>query len=305
MDSSKITIKGRIVFDFKNPNLSGNISACCVLRIPHLKIKQTIKWWASKKVNCFWIDSESLNFLKNIEIIHYVSVTGNKHVKIEEVDKFLYSPYKSRPLVMIAYSFLDEFKQEIDENYVNGESSLRSDVYNFLCHEKFTDVVLKCQDGSLKAHKIVLASRANVFDSLFSNNKPKPQVQTHVVICPFDKDLMSDVLEFMYKGKVVVNNVSMAEKLIKAGEHYELNDLKSACERNMVISSQNAFSTLMYSHSNNLSCLKKRALDFIVMNTKEVSEKGELLELAKSDALVAQLKDIFQIMQLVFSAICN
>ena len=69
--------------------------------------------------------------------------------------------------------------------------------------KKFADIILRVSDGEeFPAHKIILASRSPVFETMFSN--PEFQENKENLICfeDIDSELMKHLLDYIYYGDI-------------------------------------------------------------------------------------------------------
>lgn len=124
--------------------------------------------------------------------------------------------------------------------------SISSDVEKMFEDKAFSDFDLKCNDGEvLKAHKVILAARSQVFHAMLTNDM-KESKEGFVDVCDFDSKVMKEVLRFMYRNKVEELK-EMSQTLIFAAEKYELEELKELCIDSLIASltTGNVFETLL------------------------------------------------------------
>ncbi|KAF4518113.1 hypothetical protein B566_EDAN007814 [Ephemera danica] len=84
------------------------------------------------------------------------------------------------------------------DNHLQNLSCLFENLY---VQQKYVDVTLFCDGGSLKAHKVVLSSCSSYFESIFRDHPCKHPV---VIIHDVKIKEMQMVLEYMYKGELNV-----------------------------------------------------------------------------------------------------
>lgn len=89
-----------------------------------------------------------------------------------------------------------------------------------------SDVTLVCEGGTLHAHKLLLTLRSEMLERMFQNDMLESQNKS--VECTFIYDIMKDLLEYIYIGKVNDCNV---HELFVAADFYGLSTLKSICEQ--------------------------------------------------------------------------
>ncbi|XP_055934690.1 speckle-type POZ protein-like B [Argiope bruennichi] len=92
----------------------------------------------------------------------------------------------------------------------------------------FSDVVLKCGDVSIPAHKNILSVRSPVFEAMFSN----PMKESHkneVSVIDIDETTVRNLLIYIYTGTISDLTDSSAADLLFAADKYQLQDLKTLC----------------------------------------------------------------------------
>ena len=83
--------------------------------------------------------------------------------------------------------------------------------------EKFADLTLVACDKQLRAHKTVLASRSPVLASMIEQNMQNNQL----VMEDVDSDVLAEMLQYMYTGKVVKIS-EFARKLLPLADKVSL-----------------------------------------------------------------------------------
>ena len=81
---------------------------------------------------------------------------------------------------------------------------------------KFSDVILSCNGAEFNAHKSILAARSPVFAAMFEHEMEEKK-QNRVEIIDMDKDVLSEMLKFIYTGKST-NLEKMADDLLAAAD---------------------------------------------------------------------------------------
>ena len=124
--------------------------------------------------------------------------------------------------------------------------------------ETYSDVTLLVNGCEYKAHRNILAVRSPVFAAMFKHDM-KEKLKGIVEISDFDKDVIKEMLRFIYTGKVL-NLDKMADGLLVAAKKYNLDRLKAMCEQAIYtrLSIQNALETLITAVQ-----LKNRTIGFI------------------------------------------
>lgn len=164
----------------------------------------------------------------------------------------------------------DDIDDEAFEN--RCISDLTGGLAKLLTDEKFADVTLKCNDGILKAHKPILASRSDVFERMFYSKML--EAETNEVICKFNVCSMKAFLEYLYSGKLDKTKVTV---LFEAADYYNVVNLKETCEEILMkkLNAENAIPGLILAHTFGRKKLKKHILEYIPKNCKAVvASKG-------------------------------
>lgn len=81
---------------------------------------------------------------------------------------------------------------------------------------KFSDVILNCSGSEFSAHKSILASRSPVFAAMFEHEMEEKK-QNRVEIIDMEKNVLSEMLKFIYTGKST-NLDRMAADLLAAAD---------------------------------------------------------------------------------------
>ena len=96
------------------------------------------------------------------------------------------------------------------------ECRLSDDMNNLFENPNFSDVTLTCGNREFKMHKAILASRSAVFNAMFEHQMLEGK-SNRVQIEDVDSDVMTEVLRFIYTGKI--NNIDkMADLLLPAAD---------------------------------------------------------------------------------------
>jgi speckle-type POZ protein len=81
---------------------------------------------------------------------------------------------------------------------------------------KFSDVILSVNGAEFNAHKSILAARSPVFAAMFEHEMEEKK-QNRVEIIDMDKDVLSEMLKFIYTGRSP-NLEKMADDLLAAAD---------------------------------------------------------------------------------------
>lgn len=137
---------------------------------------------------------------------------------------------------------------------------------------KFSDVTFKIQDSSLRAHKIILATRSPVFARMFDQEMAE-NVLNQVVISDIVPEVFQQILRFLYIGEVPATEMEKhAPELLAAADKYFLQTLKTECEKNLKhrVSIDNCLELFVIADMYSANFLKKEAFQFFRRNSTEV-----------------------------------
>lgn len=156
----------------------------------------------------------------------------------------------------------------------------------FLHDESISDIELILGDKRYPAHKLVLAANSPVFHRMFSHQM-KETLSKEVEIEEMDQEVFEELLKFMYTKKVAKFK-ELAGDLLIAANRYEMEDLKSICEREMIkcVDLENVLDFVRVADSHCAEKLKKHCFCIIMANFSKVVEKEEFKKLIKTHANV-------------------
>lgn len=270
------------------------------LVIPQYGIKNNVVFCADSKN--LWLHPVYVKYLSNFNMFLQITAdsetigTGAIDQKFDIQTIVNSRIMSSRSVVFFNVIFLDSSKQSFDRVGVTGALY---DISKMFFDQKFTDVIIKCEQGNLRAHKLILAARSEVFERMFHGTSLESQ--TGVVKCAFDKGVMQALLEYIYTNIFVTPD---AKQLFEAADYYCLQELKMFCKNILMrnISVENAMSTLLLAEKHNLEDLRQKTLKFIGDNGKAVTRGAEFLNMPSETVSVDQFK---YIVQLVIQSVLN
>jgi speckle-type POZ protein len=99
---------------------------------------------------------------------------------------------------------------------------------------QFSDVILHIGDREFRAHKLILATRSEVFAAMFQH-PTKEKLTNQIEIEDIEPDVFQELLRFMYTGRLSITSMeTMATRLFIAADKYLLVELKMKCENYLV-----------------------------------------------------------------------
>ena len=93
---------------------------------------------------------------------------------------------------------------------------LADDLGSLFDSAKFSDVILSVAGAEFNAHKSILAARSPVFAAMFEHEMEEKK-QNRVEIIDMDKEVLSEMLKFIYTGRST-NLEKMADDLLAAAD---------------------------------------------------------------------------------------
>ncbi|XP_067135103.1 modifier of mdg4-like [Centruroides vittatus] len=87
--------------------------------------------------------------------------------------------------------------------------------------EELVDVILSCEDGEIKAHRMMLSASSPVFRKIFSNSPSQYRI---IFLRDTKYAELKMILDFIYKGEIIVPG-SQLGGLIKTAEALKINGL--------------------------------------------------------------------------------
>lgn len=128
-----------------------------------------------------------------------------------------------------------------------------------------TDIIINASDGSIGAHRAVLASISPVFRSMFSHDLKEKELST-VNISDMSIEACQAFLNYIY-GNIQHDEFLIHRlPLLRAADKYDIEDLKEACHESLLedIDTKNVLERLQNASLYQLSKLKTACLRYLV-----------------------------------------
>jgi len=164
-------------------------------------------------------------------------------------------------------------------------AGLCQDFSELLISEMFSDFTITVGSSVFKVHKNILAARSPVFARMLSTDMV--ETNTNNIDIDAGKDVMQEMISFMYTGKVTdIENLDVPE-LLKLAEMYDLRHLKAMCGNVLLeeLNFENAGATLMMAVTHRAEDLMGATVKFIEENFRRVlpTEGWKLFSVANLD----------------------
>ncbi|EPS72413.1 hypothetical protein M569_02335, partial [Genlisea aurea] len=182
-------------------------------------------------------------------------LTGKFIVYVEFLDLKTASPDGGVP-----YSIWgEEFAQK------QFHESALSSLGRMLSEAIHTDIVINTSDGSIPAHRAVLASRSPVFRSMFSHDLKEKELSA-IDIADMSLETCQAFLNYIYGNARREEFFAHRLALLRAADKYDVSDLKEACHESLVedIDAGNVLERLQNASLYGLPKLKEGCIRYLV-----------------------------------------
>ncbi|GIY18656.1 kelch-like protein 18 [Caerostris darwini] len=152
---------------------------------------------------------------------------------------------------------------------------------------KLCDVILKVEDRSFYAHRIILAGTIPYFHAMFTHDMVE-STQEEITIKEIDPDALELLIHFAYSGKVVITT-SNVQSLLVGSSFLQLNQVREACCDFLKkrLHPNNVLGVQSFADALGCTTLVEATNRYIQMYFIEVARSDEFLNLACSE-----IKDI-------------
>ena len=135
----------------------------------------------------------------------------------------------------------------------------------------WSDFTIVVGEKKFKVHKFMLATRSPVFRKMIESSM-KESVESYVEISDFSKDVVHEMLRFIYTGDAP-NVKSNPQDMLSIADKYELDGLKALCidALNKSLTTDNAVDTLLLADLHCADQLRATCMDFIITHLSKVN----------------------------------
>lgn len=140
-----------------------------------------------------------------------------------------------------------------------------SSLARMLTESIHTDIVINASNGSIVAHRAVLAARSPVFQTMFSHDLKEKKCSA-VDISDMSTDSCQAFLNYMYGNIQNEEFLNHRLALLRAADKYDMLDLKEACHESLLedIDTNNVLERLQTASLYQLPNLKASCLQYLV-----------------------------------------
>ena len=157
--------------------------------------------------------------------------------------------------------------------------------------DQFNDVIVVAGTESIPANRLVLSCYSKFFESVFLSPM-KERHQNEIEIQKFDGRAVRALIDFMYSGKIKINETNVVN-LLSVADCFQMKNVKQFCfeflEDNLSIS--NCFKLINLSIQENCPFLLESTYKFISRNFDQITQTGTFKHLSKS-CLVSLISDL-------------
>ena len=174
----------------------------------------------------------------------------------------------------------------VDKAYHNA---FMKGMHNLRQNEEYTDVKLQSGDVQIRCHRNVLAVASDYFKAMFRCGLEESTSAT--VLLTVEPEILTSIVDYLYTGEIELT-VDNVERLFKAGDILQLDNLKVACDNVMLkqIEPANCVGFFKFATLYRLDKLQQKASGVIHSEFKIVALKEEFKELSCKE-LIEFIKD--------------
>ena len=149
----------------------------------------------------------------------------------------------------------------------NGSNAALQSLGVMLAEHIHTDITVNAADGSVQAHRVVLAARSPVFSSMFSyNNNVKEKDLSAIHIPDMSVEACLAFVNYLYGSIKHEDFMAYRLHLLHAAHKYDVPDLKEVCHESLFndLNSKNVLDRLQKAFLYELTELKMNCIKYLV-----------------------------------------
>lgn len=219
-------------------------------------------------------------------VLRVVSSTGERKAfthpevidkRIKTNEDFLWTievPLTGKIIIDVEFLDLKVLSQDCGEFYsiwADGSTQNQSEVTavtslgRMLTESIYTDITINASDGSIGAHRAVLAARSPVFRSMFLHDLKEKELSA-INIPDMPLEACRAFLSYIYGNIQNEDFLTHRLALLQAADKYDIADLKDACHMSLVedIDTKNVLERLQNAYLYQLPELKASCMRYLV-----------------------------------------
>ncbi|GKV37415.1 hypothetical protein SLEP1_g45446 [Rubroshorea leprosula] len=184
-----------------------------------------------------------------------VPLTGKFIIDVEFVDLKIASLEGGEPCSIWAEGFSQK----------RSNATALASLGRMLTEGIHTDIIINASDGSIGAHRAILAARSPVFCSMFSHDLKEKEHST-INICDMSIEAVQAFLSYIYGNIQHEEFLTHRLALLRAADKYDVSDLKEACHESLLedIDAKNVLERLQNASLYQLPKLKSSCMIYLV-----------------------------------------
>lgn len=184
-----------------------------------------------------------------------VPLTGRFIIDVEFIDLKITLPNSEEPCSVWA-----EGSTQRDSN-----ATALSSLARMLTESIHTDIIINASEGSIRAHRAVLAARSPVFRTMFSHDLKEKKFSS-IDISDMSLESCQAFLNYIYGNIQNQEFLTHRLALLRAADKYDIADLKEACHESLLedIDTKNVLERLQNASLYQLPKLKASCMQYLV-----------------------------------------
>jgi speckle-type POZ protein len=149
--------------------------------------------------------------------------------------------------------------------------------------DHLSDVQVVAGDHTFPCHKLILASRSDVFEAMFSHKNTKESVEGKIILGE-DPKAIKLFLECLYTDQMKEDlDEDMAIQLLLMSDKYNVPNIKVICIQCLTnsITDESCARIMIAARSGNCKVLEKRSTKFIARNIERIRLTEQWQEMAR------------------------
>ncbi|GFT76502.1 hypothetical protein NPIL_580301, partial [Nephila pilipes] len=119
---------------------------------------------------------------------------------------------------------------------INDPVKLSDYLHGLMEAPAYSDVDLILNGKGVQLHKAILGARSPWFQKYFNENCNDSETRCVITLNDFDETIVMQVIEYMYSGRITIQNLKVVPELSKVAQLLQLKELSEMCEKAMSVS---------------------------------------------------------------------
>jgi speckle-type POZ protein len=164
-------------------------------------------------------------------------------------------------------------------------TSLSTDLCSLWQEQYLHDLIIKCEGKTFPCHKVILASRSEVFKAMLTQEDSLERIKNEVEIKDSSPEALGSFLEFLYTDHLKDETHYRSAELLILADKYNVESLKYKCELALseMLTNLNAIQLLSTASLISAKTLLKNAASYIAKNHRELVGLDDWAEMVKTN----------------------